>query len=68
MLLPGWNAGELSSLQGNAKGIDGLLQALFWTMQGYWNGTNRQKGIEWRIIRQTQTLDELRKVMDKKTA
>ena len=31
-----------------------------------WN--NRQRGIEWRIIRQTRTLDELRKAMDIKTA
>ena len=31
-----------------------------------WN--NRQRGIEWRIIRQAQTLDELRKTMDIKTA
>jgi hypothetical protein len=29
-----------------------------------WN--NRQRGIEWRIIRQARTLDEIRKVMDKK--
>jgi len=31
-----------------------------------WN--NRQRGIEWRIIHQARTLDELRKVMDKKMA
>lgn len=31
-----------------------------------WN--NKHRGIEWRIICQTRTLDELRKVIDKKTA
>ena len=31
-----------------------------------WN--NRERGIEWRIIRQARTLDELRKAMDIKMA
>lgn len=31
-----------------------------------WN--NKQRGIEWRIVRQIKTLDEIRKVMDIKTA